>query len=202
MTTEALYYQTKLQANRLGIGVGVNLEPAIWVSLYNAAQSIWFDQALQTKSSSVLRDQLNTLLVQDKEIKPVQIDERVYRFNLASNLYQLTDVLVNASKKDCKRSFPAEPVSPQWVNTNWTNPLAQPSFDWEETGYLQSKDQLLVYYTDFKVNSVLLSYYESPVNVDLPGYEHLDGHLSKTINSSLPDKLQQEILSILLPMLK
>lgn len=198
MTTEALYYQTKLQVNKLGTGVGQDLSPAVFATLYNAAQTSWWKTALPTRNDSLFRETLETLLITDKSLVPTAQQDRVYTLPIEVDTYQITDVLVKAFTPTCSRSFPATYQPSSFASSNWTNPLTRPSFDWEETWYNRSGGKLQVYYTDFSVESILLSYYQLPPPVDLPGYINLEGTPSTLKNSPLPDELQQEILSQLI----
>lgn len=198
MTTEQLYYQTLVRMNRLGTGVGLKLEPAVFVSLFNAQQTQWWRSELAERGDSIDREVLGSLLVVDKTLIPYKQDERVYRFTLPTDYYQLTGIQTYAHKDVCSRPLVTNLVSPQLATAYWKNPLEQPDFDWEETFGHSSGEDFVVYYKDFTIDSLLISYYKEPPAIDLPGYIKLDGSASSLVNSPLPDELLLSILSDML----
>ncbi|PRY38437.1 hypothetical protein CLV58_109164 [Spirosoma oryzae] len=204
MTTEQLYYQSLAQLSRLGTGVGQKIEPDIWVALWNAAQASWFGKSLESRSDSVLRDQLSYLYVPDELLTPVQGEtpDRFRSFNLPDTLYQLTSIRVRAIRDSCEAELLATPQMPQLVAEQWEDPMLRPDFDWRETIYSQARGKLLVYQRNFQVNQARISYYQRPIDLELPGYQKLDGSISQAINSDMPAELQQEILQLLLPQLQ
>lgn len=71
-----------------------------------------------------------------------------------------------------------------------------PSFEFQETLGLISNDQLIIYQGDFQITKVNFSYLRYPQEMDIQGYEHLDGSQSQTVNCELPEHLEDELLEL------
>ena len=82
------------------------------------------------------------------------------------------------------------------VTTLLGNNQYKPSFEYQETFDTISDNRLSVYSDDsFTYTKVYISYLRYPVKVDYIGYTHLDGLASTTVDSEMPEFLEDEILN-------
>lgn len=83
------------------------------------------------------------------------------------------------------------------VTTLINNSNYKPSFEWQETFNTITKDEIDVY-TDgtFTPTALYISYIRYPKEVDVEGYEKMDGTMSKRQDSELPSYLMDELLNI------
>lgn len=76
-------------------------------------------------------------------------------------------------------------------NTNF-----EPSFLYQSTIAEISNNKLIIYSGDFEITSVEISYLKYPQEVNIVGIENEDGSASTTVNSDLPEHLEDELLSL------
>ena len=77
-----------------------------------------------------------------------------------------------------------------------TNNQYKPSFDYQETFDTLADNQLEIYSDGtFTYTKVFVSYLRYPIQVDYPGYTHLDGTASVKVDSEMPLFLEDEILN-------
>lgn len=109
------------------------------------------------------------------------------------------DSYVIADKNTCKDKIiyvNKDLVKHADVITLMTNTNYKPSFEYEETFCTISNFQFETY-TDgtFTPKYVYITYLRYPQKVDHVGYIHFDGTTSTTINSELPEYLEDELLN-------
>ena len=73
----------------------------------------------------------------------------------------------------------------------------KPDFDFRETFYTIGEDSVRVYKSGFEVDTVYLTYYRYPKEVDIEGYVKSDGSNSTDIDPELDDKLIGIILNMI-----
>ena len=71
-----------------------------------------------------------------------------------------------------------------------------PSFDYQETIALINNNRVSVYKDDFAVNEVYLTYYREPIDLDIAGYQKIDGSMSSDVQVDLDDKSIEEIINL------
>lgn len=141
----------------------------------------------------------NTTILNFKDAK---VAFKAYETDLPSGYFLPSDIVLEASKGNClyrKINVPRitkhDDVSVLMNNTNF-----QPSFRWQETMATISGDKLIIYVNDpegdFTIDKVFFTYLRLPQNVDIEGYEHLDGTPSVNRDCELPDHLEDELLAL------
>lgn len=140
----------------------------------------------------------------DHLLVPVEEDKILNKWvvNLAELIPQYMfyiDCYIVADKGQCKNHV-------IYVNHSLTkhsdvilleaNNQYKPSFEYQETFDTLAGDKLEIY-TDgtFTPTAVYVGYLRYPLSVDFEGYTHLDGTPSETIDSDLPDYLEDEVLN-------
>ena len=72
----------------------------------------------------------------------------------------------------------------------------KPSFLWREAPSTIGSDKINVYYTDFVVDDILLSYYRYATQIKLLDPEDPESHFDETQKIEFDDKLVDRILSL------
>lgn len=110
------------------------------------------------------------------------------------------DSYILADKGTCKNKIiyvNKDLVKHADVITLMTNTNYKPSFEYEETFCTISNFKFEVY-TDgtFTPTKAYISYIRYPQKMDYVGYIHFDGSASITVNSELPEYLEDELLNL------
>lgn len=195
MTSLEAYENLLLKVNRNDSNSNIEVSRGQFVNIYNEQRAKWTSEKLSKKLSSDQLDELQDLLEDDVELLSDSFGQNSIYFKLPSNFYKVASSFSLAEKNGCER-----------ILTNWNTKSTDrsvilndeninPSFDYEETPINITKDKLKVYFTDFKVKKVYLSYYKQPQEIDLEGYIKSDGTQSTTINPDISDANVLEIIT-------
>lgn len=187
-----LYYDFHLLLNKNVSYQNINISIGNFVRLYNRELTRWLEDYFTKNNSNIRIHDLQSLLKTNQELELLNRQDDVCTFKLPDEFYRFVDCVSSVERKGCKNSITNYLHKPSDVKTILDN--YPPSFDFEEGLCNISEEKVVVYIGDFKINNTYLSYYLKPTEIDIEGYQKLDGTYSTTINSSLDDQLQQEVL--------
>lgn len=195
MTSEELYYELKLLVNKSGSRTNIDVPKPEFIQLFNREQERWLQQTISKKKDSDDLDDLEELIVSD-QVAVYDSDGINYNsYKIPSNLFRLLRTKVRAnSKGNCKKFINCYPINLRNVNELLNDEFSKPSFEWEESFYELGGKKLKIYYDDFTINDVYLTYYKIPEKIDISGYTNILDKPSTTINSTLKDVFLRQIL--------
>lgn len=195
MTSEELFYEFKLLVNKSGGRTNIDVPKPDFIQLFNREQERWLQQTITKKKDSDDLDDLEELIVSDQVAVYDSNGINYNSYKIPDNLFKFLRPKVTASNKNnCKKYINCYPVNLRNVNELLSDEYSKPSFEWEESFYELANKKLKVYYDNFTVNDVYLTYYKKPEKIDISGYINLEGNPSSTINSSLKDVFLRQIL--------
>jgi hypothetical protein len=196
MTSEQLYYEFHLLVNKNNSQQNINIEKPHFVQLYNREQERWVGSVLKTGNNSNQINDLQELLVVDKELELSEIKLNYNSYILPIDNFEYVATKVNCNKEDKANIIFVYNIHPKEVNNYLHDEFSKPSFEWEESICTISENKLLVYKEEFNIDKLYYSYYKKPKQIELAGYVKLeDGKLSQNINNEeLSDVYQRQIL--------
>lgn len=196
MTSEELYYEFHLLVNKNNSEQNINIEKSNFVQIYNREQERWLYNAIKDKNNSNRINDLQQLLVNNKELELSEIKHQYNIYELPVNHFEYVNTKINCSKNEINNVIYVYQIHPKEVNIYLQDEFNTPSFEWEETFCTLSENKLLIYKSDFEINNVQYSYYKKPKQIDIKGYVKLEsGRLSQNINNDeLSDVYQRQIL--------
>ena len=196
MTSLEIYKRFLLKINKNDSNEGINVLKSHFVLIFNTERLVWLGEKLRDNSDNYKLDRLQELVSTDVVLPLNKKHESSVDFTLPADLYRYISSYSIADQENCKgkKIFNFE------QNTlNLTAVLAdafsRPSFKFEETPCIQKSGTLKVYFEDFKINSVLLSYYRTPKPIDIIGYIQIDGTPSVNSETDLSDENIDEVLN-------
>ena len=196
MTSSEAYKEFLLKLNKNDSNTNINVSKGEFVLRYNEIRLFWLAEKLKSKEDSDEIHDLSELLEEDKPLSFIKKGPRAYQFKLPTEFFNYVSSYSLATRKKCsERTLYNWLVKPRNVNTLLKDENNNPSFDYEETIAIISEDKLKVYYNDFKIDKVFLTYYREPGKIDIEGYIKLDGTYSANINPDISDSLVYEILN-------
>ena len=119
-------------------------------------------------------------------------------FSLPSDFFSFSNISGVFTKGECTVTdftmWEAKNENPHELLADSFN---KPDFDFRETFYTIGEDSVRVYKSGFDVDTVYLTYYRYPKEVDIEGYIKSDGSNSTDIDPELDDKLIGIILNMI-----
>ena len=190
------YNQLLLKVNRNDSNSNIHVPRGKFVTVFNEQARLWLKEKLEQYKGTDNLNELNDLLQDDVPLEKAKTHRDHVDFTLPEDFYAFASSYSLATKEDCKNR----------VLVNWdtkgknlrvllTDAHSAPSFEYEETLVSLSKGKMKVYFTDFHIDEVYLSYYSLPAPIDLEGYTKLDGSRSTTINPELAADAVDEIIN-------
>ena len=187
-------YLQKVEKN--GRNDNISTERGRFVTIYNESQNKYIEYILDRKSNDDIRH-IQSLLITDKKLSDPQKVRNHYNFKFPPNYFDLSNVYALGSKGKCKNKeiylFEAKEEN---KNELLQDEYHKPSFFWRETFYILATDTLNVYYDDFTIENLILSYYRKPVQIALLDPENPETTFNETIQMDFPDYVQDRIISL------
>mgnify|MGYP000224884253 CR=1 FL=1 len=199
MTIQEAYLRS-LQKNEQNLANGgIKLDPGRFVLLFNEAQDRLIRYYLNRKDDETIRS-IQTLLVYWKSLNKINHidDPESTSFGLPDDYLWFSNIKGAFSYNGCEVGdfvmWEAKNENPHELLADFFN---KPDFDFRETFYTIGEDSVRVYKYGFDVDTVYLTYYRYPKEVDIEGYIKSDGSNSTDIDPELDDKLIGIILNMI-----
>ncbi len=195
MTIQQAKLEYLMLVNRNATNNRANVDDARFILSFNDIQDKYIQWVLEKRNDDDIR-YLQPILVSELSLTPTTSTTLHRKFAIPSNYFDFANLHVTASKDCCGK----QTLLPYEVKSEDTEELLfdenhKPSFEFRETFYYISGGQICVFYTDFSIDKVLLTYYRYPVKVDIAGYTHFEtGLASANINPEFDDKVVRRIL--------
>lgn len=196
MKTPEIYKRFLLDINKNDTNEGISILPSHFVLLFNTEAVRWLSEKLRDDADNQKIDHLNELLETDVKLNKVNEHEDSVEFQLPDDFHWYASSYSKADRGECKGvkifNFEKKPLGFVAVLADG---FSRPSFDYEETPFIISKNKIKVYFDDFKITSVVANFYRKPKPVDMAGYEHVDGTPSTDKDTDLSDENIDEVLT-------
>lgn len=208
---ENLLYKIDFKLNKLSSERGQSIPLEDKILALNEAQirllkkKVGLNNLYKTgfDSFKVRYEDLQNLVVPHEKIEVIKDSSIIpsYSFDVKSlidNYYLPVDIYLVADRDECKnRVVNISSLSRHdSVQTLLNNPYYRPSFLWQESIAVMTRDRVILYSDDFEVKECWFSYIRYPKPIDYEGYIHLDGTASTTSDCELEEYLEDELLEL------
>lgn len=192
-----LYKRFLLKFNKNDSHEGINILNSDFVLIFNVQAPKWLKGEIRKASGNTDINRIQDFLVLDFPGEIVSNKEGVCKVSLPPDYFQYSSSYSIADKDNCK----GKKIYNYDKKAGNINPIRQddsssPQFDYEETPCILSQNKLSVFFTDFSIEKVFITYWRLPVKIDIEGYQKFDGTPSTTINSDISDDNLDEILDM------
>lgn len=191
--TEA-FIQFRQLVNRNNTNNNVSVDKPRFIQMFNDIQNRYLDLLLGKREDDTIRragkffSTSKLVLSKTEEIRK--------EFFLPSDYFDLSNIEVKASYKNCKKQpFHSFEVKTENLQELLNDKYSEPSFKYRETFYhVTGNSTISVYKKDFDIDSVNLLYYRYPNKVDIDGYIKSDESNSENIDPEWEDRDVSKIL--------
>lgn len=194
MTIEQAFIQFLALVNRNATNNKVNVDKPRFVLLFNDMQRRYVEWILEKRNSDTIR-YLQKILINEFPLVVQSTVTTFSKFTLPQNYFDFSNISVYASTECCGKrrlsTFEAKSENREELLVDVNN---NPTFEFEETFYYFSEDSIVIYRDGFNIDSVLLTYYRYPLQVDIAGYINLNNAASTSINPEFDDKVVNRVL--------
>lgn len=205
---ERLLYKFDLKLNKVASGNHQNFDTLEKLLILREAAIRLVKKKLNPgqlglDSFSLRYEDLQPLIVQYEKITPTKGTGTypTYEVNLENlqEKYLLPLAIVTKANRDSCKDRPVEVeriVKHSDLKNFLSNTNFQPSFLYQSTIAEISDNKLIIYSDDFEITQVEISYLRYPAEVNIEGIENEDGTPSTTVDSDLPEHLEDELLTL------
>jgi hypothetical protein len=196
MSIEEAYqkYLIKVEGNATNDNIAT--DRGRWVIQFNEALNKYVEWLLDKRGEDDIR-YIQALIVKNKKIEFKDFSENTYNFELPINYFDFINVYASCSKGDCENQkvdlFELEGESENGILQDAHN---APSFLWREAPFTFSSNTINVYFSDFIVDTISLTYYRYAQQVTLIDPEDPEGDFDEEKGFDLDDKVINRIISL------
>ena len=190
-------YQKYLQKVEKNItNDNISTDRSRFVLLFNESQNKFQEWILDKKGEDDIR-YIQHLLEIDKVIPYLQKNLDHYDFPLPKNYFDLSNVYAKCTSGKCTNQIVRLfEIREEDKNELLQDEFNKPSFLWRESLYTVSSNQINVYFDEFIVDNIVLSYYRYPRKITLLNPFDPESTFDETQEIEFDDKTIDRIISI------
>lgn len=190
----SIYTKLLLKINKGISGRNISIDLVRFVLLFNDCKNRWVQKALKDKDS-ILIDSLWEIVRNKTLINPIK-GEDYTEFAITEDFYELIGATCVAKKEDCKRKISLREVKNHDKVILMFDENQAPSFEYEWSFCSIQNKFIRIYRKDFDILETTLEYYKNIPDIDIEGYERLDGSPSTNIGIDLSVQYVDQIINL------
>lgn len=198
MQVERAYEKFLLKANENFETSKIAVDRGRFTLLFNEAQNKMLENILDRKADDEYR-YIQKLLVKNKEIPREASQENLDLFPLPKNYFDFSSAYTKATSKGNKctdvKIYLYEVKDDNIVEV-LQDEFQKPSFIAREAPFSFTSDKIAVYKEDFKNDSLVLSYYRYPLQIQLIDEEDPESAFNEDYPIEFDDKFTDRIISM------
>lgn len=195
MTAIEAYKRFLLKINKNDSNTEVSIPVGEFVLIFNEQSKRWLFWKLDSKESDESIDDLQEFLLHDVSLEKIRTENNHTDFKLPINFFSYSNSFSFASDSNCGQRLKNIRIKPKNLEIYLDDNDYEPSIEWKQTLLTLSTNEIQVYSKNFKIDSLYLTYYKEPLEIDIEGYIKVDGTLSKTINPDFSDVFVNEVIN-------
>lgn len=199
MRTGDLFLKAKQKVEENLTNSSIALDKGRFVYLFNEAQNRYASFILGRKTDEAIRA-IQRLVVFGKRLKRTRkiSNPSGFLFELPDDFFAFSNVTGIVSKGSCSvKDFVFFEAKNENVHVLLSDEFNKPSFDGRETFYTVGDNGILVFTDEFSVDSLFLTYYRYPIQVNLAGHYTPSGQPSVDVDPEWDDKVCDFIVSMI-----
>lgn len=197
MTAREAYISFLNLANKLNSNDDINIDIARFVLLYNKWAKVWLVSKIRNDRATQKIDESQQLINERVILTPIAVTPEYVNYALPNDWYDYVSGYAICSRGPCiGKIINADQVKNEekrliLFDENW-----RPDFDFEWLPITIGENKIQVYFREFEVNSFYIDYYREPKNIDIAGYQKVDGTQSSDIDPDIYDIYVNEIIDL------
>lgn len=196
MKASELYDRYILKAEKNGVNDNISTDKRRFVENYNEFAIRYTEYVYDLKNEDDFR-YIESLLVRDKIIKDFVKGKETFSFKLPDNYFDLSSVYALGSKGSCKNKKIDLPIEARDIEVGlyMMDENTKPSFEYRESFYTIGGGAVNVYYSDFSIDSISLSYYRYPKKIRLQNPDNPESDFDDSFDVDFDEKSINKIIS-------
>lgn len=196
MRVEEAYFEYLAKTEGNITNDGVSTDKGRFCLRFNEKQVVYMRNLLQAKGLDDIRS-VERFLILNKAIGQESHDNYTYNFPTPKNFFDIGDVRGIVSNDSCKnQEMSLFETKAENYTEALTNFYTKPSFKWRESLFSISEKQVKVFYDDFKVDKILLSYYRHPQKITTVDPDNPESPFDETKTIEWDDKDVHRIIDL------
>lgn len=196
MQVEQAYQKYLIKVERNGTNDNIATDRGRFVILYNESSNRYVEHILQNSKGEDDIEYIQNLLVLEKEISDSVKTKTAYKFQIPEDYFFYSNVFAMCTKEKCTDRMELYKLKEENKNEYLQDEYYKPSFLWREAPYNLTSNKVNVYYDDFKVDKIYLSYYRYPNQIALINPKNPESKFNELKKIEFDDKVTDRILSI------
>ena len=194
VSPELIYIKFLNKVNKGNTQGDIAVDKERFVLIFNEVKNRWVEKTLKVKDS-ILIDSLWEIVKTATLLNGVDKGEYTV-FAIPFDFYELALSECNTKRNNCEKKLFLREVKNQDKNIKRFNLNFKPDFDFEWSFTSLQDGYIRVYKNDFDVVDVTIEYYKVLPNLDIIGYEHLDGSPSSNVEIPLSEQYVDQIINL------
>ncbi len=195
ITIQECYLYVKDRLNNQSSNANQEVTAHTFIRTMRAATYFWLDERLKVEEvDSTRQREISNLLV--TKLINGQKRDGYNEFVKPTDFYHRSGFRVQAKKGKCENVIEGVLVETANLPSYLGGDDTRPNFEWEQTLVTFGSNKIFVWFRDFDINKLILTYYRKPVEVDIAGYDHVGGTPSTNVNPEFDDSSVYEILNL------
>lgn len=196
MKASEVYDKFILKSEKNSTNDNISTDKQRVAELYNEWSVRLLEYLYDNKADDDIR-YINGLLVPNKKLTEFKKDQEAYSFKLPDNYFDLSSAYALGSQNECsnQKIFLFAEIDdfnkPYYLSDEFT----KPSFKYRESIYNIGGNSINVYYNDFVINSVILSYYRYPKKIQLQDPNNPESDFDDSYELDFDDRVTNRIIS-------
>ena len=208
MNSLTAYKKFLLKINKNDTNSNINISKGEFVLIFNEQARRWLREKIKNKQIDDTANDISELLVSEEPLPVTAKGTSFVEFQLPDPFFDYVTSTSDAIKQityqdsqgethrtNCKGILYNWDTKAKNLNTLFMDDNHKPSFEFQESFITIYSDKIKVYKTDFNINTLILTYYREPWEIDIAGYKRIDGSPSTNINPQFIDANTDEIIS-------
>ena len=196
MNTSEAYDRYLIKTEKNSTNDNISTDKQRFVEQYNEYQIRFLEYFYDRKNTDDFR-YIESLLIPAKRLDKSDRKSEYYSFNLPNNYFNLSSVYALGSKGNCKNKKIDLLIELNDINKDFylSDEFSRPSFEYRESLYTIASNNVNVYYTDFNIDSLILSYYRYPKKLRLQNPDNPESYFDDSFELDFDEKSINRIIS-------
>lgn len=196
MKTSQVYDRYILKAEKNGTNDNISTDKMRFIENYNEWCIRYSLYIYDSKNEDDFRN-IESLLIPNKKVEKSKKERDFYSFDLPDNYLEFSSAFALGSKGNCKNKkidllYEINDIERAiYLSDEFTSP----SFEYREAPYFIGAGAVNVFYTDFTIDSIILSYYRYPKKLRLQNPDNPESDFDDSFDVDFDEKSINRIIS-------
>lgn len=196
MLVEESYQKYLQKVEKNGRNDNISTNRGRYVDIFNESLNKFTEFYIDNKGSDDIR-YIQKLLITDLVLSESTQNKNHYDFPLPKEYLDLSNVYAMVSKEKCSNQILyLDEIREENKNEWLQDENYKPSFLWRTSFYDLSEDNINVYYDDFKIDELVLSYYKKPNKISLINPSDPESKFNELNKIEFEDHITDRVISL------